>query len=295
MSRQAFILLIAVLAGICIGAFVASKLASDVAAVGEVPEIAAKTVAEQLLRDKRSDVDSEHLAQVVESLVQILDEEISERRILAEQLKEMQSEVTDLKQNLRVRVEEAFAMERNSGQQQSNTEVGETIEERLAAVGFTRQQLESIQRLEAEARMRQVELDDRARREGWINSPRYLEESEKISTGATTTRELLGDDTYDRYLFASGRPNRVAVESIIETSPAEKAGFQHGDVIMSYGGETVYSTQQLVRLRSSGERGAPVTVEVIRNGQLTQITMPRGPMGLNTGPTQVDPSAAGDR
>jgi S1-C subfamily serine protease len=139
--------------------------------------------------------------------------------------------------------------------------------------------------------MGQIELDDRARREGWVNTPRYVQESQDLSTGAAVIRNALGDELYDRYLFASGLPNRIAVGSVIETSPAEKAGFLRGDVVVRYGGEKVYSTQQLVNLRSSGEGGEPVTVEILRNGQLLQLTMPRGPMGMSTGPTLVDPTA----
>ncbi|MFQ6004224.1 MAG: PDZ domain-containing protein [Woeseia sp.] len=93
--------------------------------------------------------------------------------------------------------------------------------------------------------------------------------------------------------FASGRPNRVAVRTVIETSPAEQAGLQPGDVIRSYAGARVFSSEQLVNLRSAGVKGMPVTVEIVRDGELMQITMPRGPMGIQTRQDVVDPSAPG--
>jgi hypothetical protein len=228
---------------------------------------------------------------VVESLAQVVSDEINERGVLAGQVEQLESEILDLKHNLRVRVQEAFQEGDGGPQQEGGDANAQTTEERLAAVGITRQQLESIRALEAGAQMDQIELDDRARREGWVNTPRYVQESQDLLTGATAVRNALGDELYDRYLFASGVPNRIEVGSIIEASPAQKAGFQSGDVVIRYGGENVYSTQQLVNLRSSGERGEPVTVEILRNGQLLQLTMPRGPMGISTGPMLADPAA----
>jgi hypothetical protein len=291
MYRQALFLVLAVVAGVLIGALGVSTWSGDAPTPGDSAEISAKSSIRRIRQDSSREPDSEHLADVVESLAQVLDDEINERRVLTEQLEQMNSEVLDLKRNLRVRVEEAFQADDSSRRQESGDTVAQTTEERLAAAGFTPQQLESIQMLQAEAQMGQIELDDRARREGWINTPRYVQESQDLSTGATVIRNALGDELYDRYLFASGLPNRIAVGSIIETSPAQRAGFQSGDVVVRYGGEKVYSTQQLVNLRSSGERGEPVTVEILRNGQILQLTMPRGPMGVSTGPMIADPTA----
>jgi len=141
--------------------------------------------------------------------------------------------------------------------------------------------------------MRQIELNDRARREGWVNSPRYYEEFNKLTSGTESIRRELGDDAYDRYLFVSGRPNRIAVGTVIATSPAEQAGFQTADVIRSYDGDRVFSSAQLVNLRSAGDSGMPVVVEIIRDGEMMQITIPRGPMGIQTQGDLVNPYAPG--
>ena len=73
------------------------------------------------------------------------------------------------------------------------------------------------------------------------------------------------------------------------SSQARKAGLERGDVIVRYGGEPVYSNWHLVRLRSSGKLGAPVIVEITRDGQPMQITMPRGPMGFGGSQVSIDP------
>jgi PDZ domain len=279
MYRQASLLVLAAAAGVLIGAL-GTSVSSDPAAVhASTPEITQLSPGEP---------DSEDLA--IESLAKVLNAEINERRVLTEQIEQLRAELLDLQQNLKARVEEAFQSTDASGGEASGNTVAQTREERLVAAGFSRQQLEAVERLQAETEMAQIELDDRARREGWINTPRYFQESRDLATGATVIRNALGDELYDHYLFASGFPNRVAVGSVIETSPARDAGFQGGDVVIRYGGEDVYSAQQLVDLRSSGARGEPVTVEILRNGESLRLTIPRGPMGISVAPILVDPA-----
>ena len=294
MYSRIFVLILAVGIGIGIGALTVARLESDDPSIKELSRRPAESLAERPMRGESSELNSEQAAQVVESVIQILDEEINERRVLAEQLEEVRSELAELQQNLRARVEAAFLDNaRNTASQQPNAQVDPTIEGRLAAAGFTSQQIETMRRREAQALMQQIELDDRARREGWVNTPRYNQEVNNLTSGADTLRHDLGDDAYNRYLFASGRPNRIAIGTVIETSPAEQAGLQPGDVIRSYAGERVFSSAQLTNLRSAGDKGTPVTVEIIRDGELMQITMPRGPMGVRTRSDVVDPSAPG--
>jgi hypothetical protein len=255
------------------------------------------TVAERLQHAGNVDLDSTQLAQVVESLVQVLDEEIAERRLLAEQLEQTRAEMADLQQNLRERVEEAFEMNAESDEASrgrgDRTRGSGPIDQRLAAAGFTPEEVAYLRRRQAEDQMLQIDFDDRARREGWIGTPRYTEELAKLPDRGDTLRRELGESEYDRYLYASGMPNRIAVTNVIQTSPAEAAGLRRGDIIVQYGGEKVYSSQQLTELRSSGERGASVAVDIIRDGQPMRITMPRGPMGIGTELTSVDPAAPG--
>ena len=227
---------------------------------------------------------------MLESLTRVLDDEINERRVLAEKLEALDSEFADLNRNLKSRVEEAFTAD-NVQRQSTGTTVSPTVDDRLVAAGFTRQQLAFVRKLQAEGQMAAIEMDDRARREGWVDTPRYYQESRDLASGTTAVRDALGDELYDRYLFASGSANRLAVGSIIESSPAEQAGFRPGDVIVRYGGENVYSNQQLIDLRSAGVRGEAVAVEILRDGQSLQLTIPRGPMGVSTAATVLDPAA----
>lgn len=239
-----------------------------------------------------NDLDS--IASAVNSLAQVLDAEIAERRILSEQLEELQRQLSDLQENLGPRVTEALSRANNEAVAVSSRRVQEqdgegTLVTRLAAAGFTEKEAATLRRRQGEIQMQQVELDDRARREGWVNTPRYYQEISKLSNDMDPIRRELGDDAFDRYLFATGRPNRIRVGRVIETSPAEQAGLRPGDVIVSYAGERVFSTRQLTSLRSGGERGLPVSLEITRDGVPMQITLPRGPMGVQTQADLVNP------
>jgi len=292
MGGRIFVLILAVGVGIGIGGLTVARLASDDPSVEGVSQQATEGLAERLTRGESSELDPEQVADVVESLIRILDEEISERRVLAEQLEEMRSEITELRQLLGI--PQVFSTDTSSTvSRQQDAQVDQTTEGRLAASGFTPQQIETLQRREAEALMQRIDVDDRARREGWVDTPRYFDELNSIGSGADTVRSDLGDDAYSRYLFARGRPNRITIGTVIETSPAQLAGFQPGDVIRSYGGERVFSAQQLTKLRSTGAKGMPVAVEIIRDGELMQISIPRGPMGVQTRPDVIDPNAPG--
>lgn len=276
--------------GIGIGALTFVAVTPDDPPIADPPQQSTTSLVERLKHSKSGELDAEQVALIVDSLVQVVDEEIRERRILQQQLEEMQTAITELQQILQIR---NTATADTTAREQLINQAAQTIDERLQAAGFTPQQIDSARRREAEAVMQRIELDDQARREGWANTPRYWAELADLADGAETVRRELGDDAYDRYLFASGRPNRLSVTSVIETSPAERAGFQAGDIINSYGNERVFSTTQLNELRSSGERDVSVTVEVIRDGRLLQLSIPRGPMGLNAHPHVFDPSSLG--
>ncbi len=57
------------------------------------------------------------------------------------------------------------------------------------------------------------------------------------------------------------------VESVVEESPAAKAGVQEGDVITSFGGERVRSVAHLTRLVRETPAGRKASLEVVRGGQ----------------------------
>lgn len=280
MNRNISLLLVAVIVGVAFGALISLKLTQDDSAGGQSAASESRDLVDQVSVYDPSASELDRIADTLESLTTTLNEEVGERRVLSHQVERLQESVEELQAEQRRRAER---------DPPPNVIDGRAMDVRFAEMGFTEQDKEAIFDMVRASQVGQIELDDRARREGWIHSQRFVEESQALFTYESPIRAELGDERYDRYLYAMGRPNRIVAGSIMRTSEAQKAGFQTGDVIVRYGGEPVFGRLHLVKLRSSGVAGEPVVVEIYRNGRPMQLTIPRGPMGFGGSETSVDP------
>lgn len=95
-------------------------------------------------------------------------------------------------------------------------------------------------------------------------------------------RAEIGDQEYERYLEAYGRPTAVPVGNVMQSSAADTAGLQAGDDIVRYDGQRVFSIFELNQQTMQGESGEPVVVDILRDGAPMQLVLPRGPMGIYT-------------
>lgn len=134
-----------------------------------------------------------------------------------------------------------------------------------------------------------LELRDRAMREGYLGTGRYQRELNALMAENVVLRDEIGDDAYDRYLFATGQHNRVKIASVMMGSPAEQAGLKSGDMILSYNDKPMFKWNELQDATTKGERGEYVNVSVMRNGQLMNMWLPRGPLGVRLGTIRVRP------
>ncbi|MBD3245644.1 MAG: Do family serine endopeptidase [Candidatus Omnitrophica bacterium] len=75
----------------------------------------------------------------------------------------------------------------------------------------------------------------------------------------------------------------VIVVRVIDGSPADKAGLKEGDLILSFGGENVKATRELVRMVSATEVGTTVAVGILREGQRKQLRVKVGKMPKDIG------------
>jgi hypothetical protein len=166
------------------------------------------------------------------------------------------------------------------------------MERALTAAGLDPESAEDIKRRNDDVTMQEMELRDRATREQWLDTPRFAEEMTALEAQKPSIRDEIGDDAYDRYLYAMGRPNRVRVDDVMLESPAEQAGLQSGDMIVRYGDARVFAPGELVAETRSGTLGETVRLEVIRNGERLEIDVPRGPLGVRIAATQDTPGAS---
>jgi len=94
-------------------------------------------------------------------------------------------------------------------------------------------------------------------------------------------RSEIGDNAYDRMLYALGQGNRVVVRDIMQNSSAEQYGLQANDRVYEYDGQRVFTGQELNDLvTQGGDAGTLVLVRVQRDEQQLDFYLPRGPIGI---------------
>jgi len=99
----------------------------------------------------------------------------------------------------------------------------------------------------------------------------------------------LQQQAFGQYLYNSGRPNRVAVQSIINGSAAFTAGVQVGDIIERYAGEFIFTSRDLRQATREGVRNESVVLQVVRNQQSLALSVVRGPLGVTMSAIRVAP------
>ena len=73
--------------------------------------------------------------------------------------------------------------------------------------------------------------------------------------------------------FGLGEPRGVLVNQVVEDAPGDRAGLQHGDVILSVDGEEVSDTRALIDYVSAKGPGESVELEVLRGGDPIRLAV----------------------
>ncbi len=159
----------------------------------------------------------------------------------------------------------------------------------LVKAGIDPATAEDIVRRKNQIELRKLELRDHAAREGYLGSSRYMQELQALVDEDLSLRAELGDEAYDRYLYASGQANRVRVAAVIPGSAAEQAGVKAGDLILRYGENRLFGWRELQQATTRGNRDEYVSLSVMRDGQETLLWVPRGPLGVRLSMMRVNP------
>jgi len=161
--------------------------------------------------------------------------------------------------------------------------------ENLIRGGIEPSLAEDIVRRKNSIELKRLELQDRATREKYLNTPRYFDELEQINNLDVSLREELGDARYDEYLFNSKQNNRIRISSVMLGSAAEQAGIQKNDVVLSYNNKNMYTWQELKDATAKGTLGEYVSISIYRNGEIFSFSVPRGALGIQLGATRLQP------
>ena len=150
--------------------------------------------------------------------------------------------------------------------------------EQLVARGFTQDEAARIVQLESDAALQQLYDQYRFLKQQREENP----EAFRLRARTDSLRDQLGEDDYERYLIANGRPTSVTIGTVMNGSPGANAGLQAGDEIVSYNDQRVFNMTELNNLTYDGTEGENVLVEVRREGESVQLTIPRGPIGVRS-------------
>jgi hypothetical protein len=172
---------------------------------------------------------------------------------------------------------------------QGVTRPGWINEQAMIDAGLDPSEATRIRDIYENVEMERLYLRDQAIREGWIGDERYRTEREQLNARLESLRDELNDDAYDAFLYATGRPNRVVVQSTLRTSPARDSGIKSGDSVIRYDNMRVYTWSDLREATTQCQTGAVVEVELERNGKRTKVFVPCGPMGVRLDNASVQP------
>ena len=76
--------------------------------------------------------------------------------------------------------------------------------------------------------------------------------------------------------FGMKHPKGALVAKVIDDSPAEKAGFKTGDIILSFDGKSIPRSSDLPPLVGRSEVNKPYSVKILRNGKYKTLTVKIG-------------------
>lgn len=93
--------------------------------------------------------------------------------------------------------------------------------------------------------------------------------------------------------FGLNRPVGALVSSVIVNSPAQQAGIQAGDIILSFNGKSVEKSTALPPLVGQVRAGQSAEVELLRNGEKQKLTVQIGDLDGNKKVSQKTPKRDG--
>jgi len=224
----------------------------------------------------------------VRQLQQQLQDEITARQSLQKQLDSLGKQLAALEQNWQLQYSEQSSQPTSTSSHPESTEKDWFNTQALIDGGLSSAEANDLKVFFEQQEMQLMFLRDQSIRESW-DRQKYREELQKVEESSQAFLNQLNDSTYDAYLYASGQPNRVEVTNVLDSSQASSAGIQPGDRIISYDNERIYSGFELRTATSGGDINASVAVEVERDGEILELYLSRGPLGIRMNSISVAP------
>lgn len=160
--------------------------------------------------------------------------------------------------------------------------------EQLLAAGFSMDRIEWLRRRTDELDAIRLRADTERRQQG-LPVDNANEGLVYIYDNDLDLVKEIGEDEYERYREALGRPNSIEIMSVRRGGIADAYGLKPGDKIVRYDGKRVYNIAEVNVLTNKNGRdpnaGKPdetVTIEVLRDGQPMRFTILKGDLSIGT-------------
>lgn len=233
------------------------------------------------------------MAVQIDSLKQQLSSEISKRRALEEKVEELGRQVVSLNEDI-------LAISASMPAQEEEALVEETRTDNpadgawfntqaLVEAGMDSQQANELRQFFEQQELDRLFLRDKSVREKWSREE-FSQALSELSDKEDAMKAGLDETAYDAFLYATGQTNRVTVTSVLDSSQAGNAGIQPGDRIIRYDNQRIYDVFELREATTSGSLTDSVPVELERDGEVIEIYIGRGPMGVRLNPESIAPS-----
>jgi len=225
----------------------------------------------------------------INNIAQKLQQEIEARKSLQAQVAQLDKKITLLeKQNATQTEENPTASPHNTI---SSTRANSTWfnQQALIDAGMDTAEAQQLKERFEKQELETLYLRDKAIREGWLGSARYREELQKLEAQTSNLKEELDEEAYAAYLFASGQPNQIAVQSVLSGSSADNSGIQPGDQILRYDNQRIYNGRDLRNATTQGDINETITIEVMRDNRRMEFYVQRGPLGIRMTPVSIAP------
>lgn len=219
-----------------------------------------------------------------------LEREIKARKVLEEKLAEINRKIIDLERNAYLPADSnlTVGIEDQDESGLPGSDQRWFNEQALIESGISASRARELKINFEQLELERLYLRDQSIREGW-DRDRYREALQALTSKEDELKNQLSESEYDSYLYASGQTNRVTVTSVLESAPAAIAGIAPGDYIIRYDNQRIYNWFELRDATSTGEIGETVAVEVDRDGEIIELYLARGPLGIRMNSESVAP------
>lgn len=295
MNKETALIVGATILALATGAtYIATRSASGVISLNTpaAQPIAADLATALAERGKQSLQDHNAFAELqaqLEKLRTQLDVESAERQTLAQEVAGLRTQLATLNAGPMTVAASNTANPQAAGNAAPTT-TAEFVKS-LVELGVPNDTARELKTRLDKTELKRLYVRDQAVREGWFRSDRYRDEIAKLDGESDNLRRDVGDETYDKLLYATGQDNRLVVQRVMDGSAAADAGLQSNDIILSYDTKRIFDWGELRQTMAQGDAGKLITLAVKRDDKVIEVSLPRGPLGVELDTSRVRPDA----